>query len=107
MHKENLKGGENNKLKISLNCENGLTKSENEHQHEVNDIYNKTSYKIDEQITRTVSRYRTVKLPYGCIWSGKEGRFAVRVVSPKAKNVESKKAGEVTSLHTVALHSYR
>lgn len=29
---------------------------------------------------------RIVKLPYGCVWNGKERRFAIRVFSPSLKN---------------------
>lgn len=88
MPKEHLYENGSGKLKtlLVLNYENSLTESENQFQHEENDSYNKIRYTNVKQVTKMVSQHRTVNLPYGCVWSGKSGRFAVRMVSPKANN---------------------
>lgn len=82
--KENLNYNENIKPKSFMNMENGLPGNESE--QDKNDLHDKTNYKNVKQITKLVRPRRNVKLPYGCVWSGTEGRFAVRVVSPKPMN---------------------
>lgn len=41
---------------------------------------------FNREILETRKPRRTINLPYGCVWSGKERRFAIRVVPPKHKN---------------------
>lgn len=52
------------------------------------ELYGKKLYKTakHKKSSKPITPCRIVKLPYGCIWSGKEGRFAIRVFSPKIKN---------------------
>lgn len=50
-------------------------------------LYRKKLIKIGRQKSPKLIRpFRCTKLPYGCVWNGKEGRFAIRIHSPKLKN---------------------
>lgn len=52
-----------------------------------NELHDKKWSKSGRQkYSKTIKPHRVIKLPYGCVWNGKEGRFAIRVFSPKLKN---------------------
>lgn len=48
------------------------------------ELFGKKLYKTDRQKSSKSTRpFRFIRLPYGCIWNGKEGKFAIRACSPK------------------------
>lgn len=87
IHKDLYDGCGN--AKKFLNNGNDFMEQENELQQEVN-LRDKVNDKRYEQITEMDNPHRTINLPYGCVWSGKENRFAAQVVCPKVMNGETK-----------------
>lgn len=66
---------------------NDVVKMKNKFKKLIKELYGKKLYKIDRQKSSKVTRpFRFIRLPYGCVWNGKEGRFAIRVCSPMLEN---------------------